>query len=139
MPVRQISYLMYMEKFTVVPQDMLCMPFLCMPTKFLITWHLLLFSWNASPVIIKSSICILESFVSIINLLVFNSLSVQTAGLLSLEISNLPSVLPFFLCGICAKTSSLGISLSQRINFCNSNKYSYYIIIFSFSWIALFW
>ena len=41
-PKRQIPYMACIEKFTVVHWHMLCKPFLCTPTKSLITWHMLL-------------------------------------------------------------------------------------------------
>ena len=43
------------------------------------------------------------------------------AGLPSSEITNLPNVLSFFLCGVCAKTQPHWEFPESDINFCNSH------------------
>ena len=55
------------------------------------------------------------------NLFVFISSSIQMAGLPSSEITNLPNVLSFFLCGVCAKTQPHWEFPESDINFCNSH------------------
>ena len=62
MPKRQIPYLTSVEKVTLVHWCMLFKPFLCMPTKYLITWRMPLFSCSVRLVIIKSSINLFKSF-----------------------------------------------------------------------------
>ena len=71
--------------FTVVRWSTLYKPFLCTPTKSLMTWHTPLFSCNV-PLIVKEF-----NKVSHI-LLLFISSSIQTTGLPSLDISNLQNV-----------------------------------------------
>ena len=55
----QIPYLKYVEKFSVVRWRKFCKPFLCTPTKCLITWHM---SCRIRLIVTERSIKIFKDF-----------------------------------------------------------------------------
>lgn len=98
---RQIPYLTYKEKFTLVRWHLLCTP-----TKSLITWCTSLFIWSVHLITIKkNNKYFWKFFVSIINLFAFITLSVWTDGL--------PSLAGIY------QSSSTNASFWQKIEFLN--------------------